>query len=53
VAVDRLEGIITLLVETIGGDVTREAVVTSLEPDAPLAPGTFEFQFPDGTTMLF
>lgn len=52
-AVDRLEGIITRLVETIGGDVTREAVVTSLEPDAPLAPGTFDFEFPDGTTMLF
>lgn len=53
VAVDRAEGIITRLVETIGGEVTREAVVTSLEPDAPLAPGTFEFDFPDGTAMLF
>ena len=53
VAVDRLEGIITRLVETIGGDVNREAVVTSLEPDAPLPPGTFDFEFPDGTTMLF
>jgi hypothetical protein len=53
VAVDRLEGIITRLVETIGDDVTREAVVTSLEPDAALPPGTFDFEFPDGTTMLF
>lgn len=53
VAVDRLEGIITRLVETIGGDVTREAIVTSLEPDALLAPGAFDFDFPDGTTMLF
>ncbi|MBA3876521.1 MAG: hypothetical protein C0498_06230 [Anaerolinea sp.] len=53
VAADRAEGIITRLVETIGGEVTREAVVTSLEPDAPLAPGTFDFDFPDGTTMLF
>jgi outer membrane lipoprotein-sorting protein len=52
-AVDRAEGIITRLVETIGGEVTREAVVTSLEPDAPLPPGTFDFEFPDGTTMLF
>jgi hypothetical protein len=50
---DRPDGIITRLVETIGADVTREAVVTALEPDAPLAPGTFDFQFPDGTTMLF
>jgi outer membrane lipoprotein-sorting protein len=53
IAVDRAEGIITRLVETIGGEVTREALVTSLEPDARLAPGTFEFAFPDETTMLF
>jgi hypothetical protein len=53
VAVDRLEGVITRLVETIAGDVTREAIVTSLEPDVALPPGTFEFEFPDGTTMLF
>jgi hypothetical protein len=53
IAVDRLQGIITRLVETIGGDETREAVVTVLEPDAALAPGTFDFEFPDGTTMLF
>jgi outer membrane lipoprotein-sorting protein len=53
IAVDRADGIITRLVETIAGDVTREAVVTTLEPDAPLTPGTFEFEFPDGTTMLF
>jgi outer membrane lipoprotein-sorting protein len=53
VAVDRAEGIITRLVETIGGEVTRDAVVTSLEPNATLPPGTFDFEFPDGTTMLF
>ena len=53
VAVDRMEGLITRLVETIGGEITREAVVTTLDPDAPLAPGTFDFEFPDGTTMLF
>lgn len=53
VAVDRAEGIITRLVESIGGEVTREATVTALEPDAPLPPGTFDFEFPDGTTMLF
>jgi hypothetical protein len=53
VAVDRLEGVISRLVESIGGDVTREAIVTSLEPDASLPPGTFDFEFPDGTTMLF
>jgi hypothetical protein len=53
IAVDRVEGIITRLVETIAGDVTREALVTALEPDAPLTPGTFDFEFPEGTTMLF
>jgi hypothetical protein len=53
VAVDRMEGIITRLVETIGGEVTREAIVTALDPDGPLPPGAFDFEFPDGTTMLF
>jgi outer membrane lipoprotein-sorting protein len=53
VAVDRMEGVITRLVETIGGEVTREAQVTTLDPDASLSPNTFDFEFPDGTTMLF
>ena len=53
VAVDRMEGIITRLVETIGGEVTREAIVTALDPDGSLPPGAFDFEFPDGTTMLF
>ena len=52
-AVDRAEGIITRLVESIGGEITRAATVTALEPDAPLAPEAFDFEFPDGTTMLF
>ncbi|MBF8289569.1 MAG: hypothetical protein HW391_537 [Chloroflexi bacterium] len=50
---DRAEGVITRLVESIGGDVTSAAEVTALEPDGSLAPGTFDFAFPDGTTMLF
>lgn len=53
IAVDRAEGIITRLTESIGGEITRDAIVTSLEPDAILAPGLFDFAFPDGTTMLF
>jgi hypothetical protein len=53
IAVDRELGVITRLVETIGGDVTREAEVTALDPDATLAPTQFDFQFPDGTTMLY
>lgn len=53
VAVDRAEGLISRLVETIGGEVTREAVATLIEPDAPLAPSTFDFEFPEGTTLLY
>ena len=41
------------LTESIGDDVTREALVTSLEPNAILAPGVFDFELPDGTTILF
>jgi outer membrane lipoprotein-sorting protein len=53
VAVDRLDGIITRLTETIGGEVTRDAQVVVLEPDVVLAPETFDFTFPTGTTMLY
>ncbi len=53
VAIDRADGLITRLVETIGGDVTREAVATLIDPDAALPAGTFEFAFPTGTTMLY
>ena len=53
IAVDRATGVIVRLVETIGGSVTRDAVVTNLEPDASLPPSAFEFVFPTGTTMLF
>jgi outer membrane lipoprotein-sorting protein len=53
VAVDRETGIILRLTESIGGRVTRDAEVTDLAPDTPLAPTTFEFVFPTGTTMLY
>ncbi len=53
VAVDRADGVILRLVETIGGDVTREARVTAYDPNATLAPATFEFAFPEGTTRLY
>ena len=53
IAVDRATGVIVRLVETIGGTVTRDALVTKLEPDASLPPSAFEFAFPTGTTMLF
>lgn len=53
IAVDRADGVIARLVETIGGELTREAVLTAYEPDASLAPGTFDFAFPEGTAHLF
>ncbi len=53
VAVDRADGMITRLMESIGGPLTREAVVTLLEPNAVLPPGVFDFSFPEGTTMLY
>ncbi|MDQ6795413.1 MAG: hypothetical protein M3067_11470 [Chloroflexota bacterium] len=53
IAVDRADGAILRLVETIGGDVTRQAVAVAFEPDAALPPATFDFHFPAGTTMLY
>jgi hypothetical protein len=53
VAIDRLDGVILRLVETIGGTVTRQAEVVDYGPDAPLVPTAFDFAFPTGTTMLY
>lgn len=53
IAVDRADGVIARLAETIGGELTREAVMIAYEPDANLAPGTFDFAFPEGTAHLF
>jgi outer membrane lipoprotein-sorting protein len=53
VAADRLDGIVTRLVESVAGEVTRVAEVTYLEPDAALPPTTFVFDFPEGTTLLY
>lgn len=51
--VDRETGIIVRLVETIAGEMTRDAEVVDLAPEAALQPSTFEFVFPTGTTMLY
>ncbi len=51
--VDRQEGIVTRLVESVGSDVTRVAEVIHLDPDAALPVTTFEFEFPEGTTLLY
>lgn len=53
IAVDRLDGVILRLEESIGGQVTREAVVTSYQPNAPLPPDAFEFTFPSDTTFIY
>ena len=53
ITVDRETGLILRLVETIEGSVTRDAVVTEVEPDASLPPTAFDFVFPTGTTMLY
>jgi hypothetical protein len=53
VDVDRAEGVILRLRESMGGLATRDARVTELAPDAPLAPNAFDFTFPTGTTMLY
>jgi outer membrane lipoprotein-sorting protein len=53
VTVDRLDGVITRLVESVGGEVTRIAEVTHLDADAALPATTFEFEFPEGTTLLY
>ena len=50
---DRLDGIVTRLVESVGDEVTRVAEVTYLEPDAALPATTFEFEFPEGSTILY
>jgi len=52
-SVDRDTGIVLRLVETIAGMTTRDAVVTSLIPDAPLPPSALDFAFPAGTTLLY
>ena len=52
-AVDRADGVILRLEESIGGQVTRDAQVIEYAPDSPLSPNAFDFVFPTGTTMLF
>jgi hypothetical protein len=53
VAVDRADGVILRLVETIGGEVTRHAEAVEYSPDASIPDSAFAFEFPDGTTMMY
>lgn len=51
--VDRETGIISRLIETVAEEVTRDAIVTSLEPDGAFPPHAFDFTFPSDARLLF
>jgi outer membrane lipoprotein-sorting protein len=51
--VDRRDGLILRLVETVAGEATRDATAVHVETDGTLPPTTFEFEFPEGTTLLY
>ncbi len=53
VAVDRMSGIILLLVEHVGDRVTRHADVEHLELDAPIADDAFRIFASQGTARIF
>jgi hypothetical protein len=53
IAVDRTDGVILRLEESMGGVVTRDAMVTSYEPDAPLPQSALAFTFPADTTFIY
>jgi hypothetical protein len=52
-AIDRDTGVVSRLVESIGGRVTRHAEVTALQPNAPLPAAAFDFEFPPDATLLY
>jgi hypothetical protein len=53
IAVDRLDGVILRLEESIAGQVTRDAIVISYAPDASLPPAAFEFKLPSDATRIY
>jgi outer membrane lipoprotein-sorting protein len=53
IAVDRRDGVILRLEESIGGTVSRDATVTSYAPNAVLPPGAFDFSFPSDTVFMY
>ena len=53
IAVDRADGVILRLEESMGGQVTRDATVASYEPNASLPPSALAFAFPSGTTFIY
>ena len=53
VGVDRLSGLILLLIERYGETVTRQAEVTDLSLDAPMADEVFVLHAPDTARRLY
>jgi hypothetical protein len=53
IAVDRRDGVILRLAESVGEIVSRDAVTTSYQPNATLGPGALDFAFPSDTTFIY
>jgi hypothetical protein len=53
VAFDRVDGIVTRLVERIRGEITRHAEVVAYDIDVTLPQGTFELAVPEGAKILY
>ena len=53
ISVDRSDGVILRLEESMGGVTTRDAIVTSYVPDAALPPSAFAFILPPDTTVTY
>jgi outer membrane lipoprotein-sorting protein len=53
IAVDRRDGVILRLEESIGGVASRDATVTSYAPNAVLPPNAFDFAFPSDTVFMY
>lgn len=53
IAVDRQDGVILRLEESIGGTVSRDATVTTYSPNAVLPPNAFDFSFPSDTVFMY
>jgi len=53
ISVDRADGVILRLEESMGGKRTRDAIVTSYLPDTALPPSAFAFTFPADATVIY
>ncbi len=51
--VDRRDGVILRLQETLGGQVTRDAITTTYRPNAELRESDLAFTFPPDTTFIY